>query len=103
MSETTQGYFGFESDSRQTNPGFQSTLDYIRENAQSQYRKGERFEKLMLQYFSEDPDYKEQFSEVWLWKQWAELRTEFDGRDIGIDLVAKKTRWWILRHSVQML
>ena len=90
MSETTQGYFGFESDSRQTNPCFQSTLDYIRENAQSQYRKGERFEKLMLQYFSEDPDYKEQFSEVWLWKQWAELRTEFDGRDIGIDLVAKK-------------
>ena len=44
----------------------------------------------MLKYFSEDPDYKDQFSEVWLWKQWAELRTEFDGTDIGVDLVAQK-------------
>ena len=43
----------------------------------------------MQQYFSEDPDYKEQFSDVYLWQQWAALRTEFDGRDIGIDLVAK--------------
>ena len=90
MSETTQGYFELESDSKQTNPGFQSVLNYIRENAQSQYRKGERFEKLMRQYFTEDPDYKEQFSEVYLWKEWAALRTEFDGRDIGVDLVAEK-------------
>ena len=44
----------------------------------------------MLKYFSEDPDYKAQFSEVSLWKQWAHLRTEFDGTDIGVDLVAKK-------------
>ena len=88
MSEATQEYlFG---PSEHTDPGFQGTLDYIREVAKTQHKKGELFERLMLKYFSEDPDYKEQFSDVWLWKQWAQLRTEYDGRDIGIDLVAKK-------------
>ena len=90
MSETTQGYLGLEGESRQTNPGFQSTLDYIREKAQSERQKGDLFERLMQKYFSEDPDYKEQFSEVYLWKEWAQLQTEFDGTDIGVDLVAQK-------------
>ena len=90
MVETTQTYFTTETNSRQTNPGFQSVLDYIREKAQSERQKGDLFERLMLKYFTEDPDYKDQFSEVYLWKQWAALRTEFDGRDIGIDLVAEK-------------
>ena len=91
MTETTQTYLGLESESsRQTNPGFQSVLDYIREKATSEYRKGELFERLMLTYFSEDPDYKEQFSEVWLYKQWAALQTGFDANDIGIDLVAQE-------------
>ena len=90
MSEETQTYLGLESSSIQTNPGFQSTLDYIRERATSEYRKGELFERLMLTYLSEDPDYKEQFSEVYLYKQWAAQRTDFDANDIGIDLVAKE-------------
>ena len=90
MSETTQTYLGLESTRTPTNPGFQSTLDYIRERATSEYRKGELFERLMLTYLSEDPDYKEQFSEVWLYKQWAAQRTDFDANDIGIDLVAKE-------------
>ena len=90
MSETTQTYLGIEGESRQTNPGFQSTLDYIRERATSEYRKGELFERLMLTYLSEDPDYKEQFSEVYLYKDWAELQTDFDANDIGIDLVAQE-------------
>ena len=29
----------------------------------------------MLTYLTEDPDYKEQFSEVYLYKQWAAQRT----------------------------
>lgn len=88
MSEITQEYlFG---PSEYTNPNFQGTLDYIREIAKSERKKGETFERLMLKYFSEDPDYKDQFSEVYLWKQWVELRTEFDGTDIGVDLVGKK-------------
>ena len=90
MSETTQTYFTTESESTQTNPGFQSVLDHIREKATSERQKGDLFERLMLKYFTEDPDYKEQFSEVYLWKQWTQLQTEFDGTDIGIDLVAEK-------------
>ena len=73
MSETTQTYLGLESTSTPTNPGFQSVLDYIRERATSEYRKGELFERLMLTYLTEDPDYKEQFSEVYLYKQWADI------------------------------
>ena len=90
MTETTQTYLGLESENTQTNPGFQSVLDYIREKAQSERQKGDHFERLMQKYFSEDPDYKEQFSEVYLWKEWAQLQTEFDGTDIGVDLVAQK-------------
>ncbi|MXV77681.1 DEAD/DEAH box helicase, partial [Candidatus Poribacteria bacterium] len=88
MPEETRGYlFG---PTEYTNPGFKATLDYIREAANTEHKKGELFERLMLIYFSEDPDYKEEFSDVWLWKQWAQLRTDFDATDIGIDLVAKK-------------
>ena len=88
MSETSQTYFDFGTET--TNPDFQGVLDYIREHAKSEHKKGELFERLMLKYFTEDPDYKTQFSEVLLWKQWAQLRSEFDGTDIGVDLVAKK-------------
>ena len=90
MSETTQTYLGLESTRTPTNPGFQSTLNYIRERATSEYRKGELFERLMLTYLTEDPDYKEQFSEVYLYKDWAELQTGYDANDIGIDLVAQE-------------
>ena len=90
MSETTQGYLGIESENTKVNLGFQSVLNHIRERARSEYRKGELFEQLMQKYFTEDPDYKDQFSEVYLWKQWAELSTDFDGTDIGVDLVAQK-------------
>ena len=90
MSETTQGYLELESESTPTNPGFQSTLDYIREAARSERQKGDLFERLMLTYFTEDPDYKQQFSEVYLYKGWAALQTGYDANDIGIDLVAKE-------------
>ena len=90
MSEATQSYLGLESSTTPTTPGFQSTLDYIREAARSERQKGDLFERLMLTYFSQDPDYKQQFSEVWLYKDWAALQTGYDANDIGIDLVAKE-------------
>ena len=90
MSETTQGYLGIGNENTKVNLGFQSVLNYIREHARSERQKGDYFERLMQKYFTEDPDYKDQFSEVYIWKEWAELRTEFDGTDIGVDLVAKK-------------
>ena len=90
MSESTQSYIDLETSTTPTNPGFQSTLDYIREAAQSERQKGDLFERLMLTYFTEDPDYKQQFSEVYLYKDWAALQTGYDANDIGIDLVAKE-------------
>ena len=90
MLETTQAYLALETENRHTAPNFQTVLDYIRENARSERQKGDFFERLMRTYFTEDPDYKQQFSEVYLWKEWAELSTDFDGTDIGVDLVAQK-------------
>ena len=74
----------------QTNLNFQSVLDYIRGHARSEHQKGELFERLMLKYFTEDPDCKEQFSGISLWKHWAALRTDYDTNDIGVDLVVQK-------------
>ncbi len=90
MSETTQGYLGIESQNTKVNLGFQSVLNHIREHARSERQKGDEFERLMQKYFTEDPDYKDQFSEVYLWKEWAQRRSEFDSTDIGVDLVAEK-------------
>ena len=85
-----QSYIDLETSTTPTNLGFQSTLDYIREAARSERQKGDLFERLMLTYFSQDPDYKQQFSEVYLYKDWAALQTGYDANDIGIDLVAKE-------------
>ena len=90
MSETAQGYLGIDGEIAKVNLGFQSVLNHIRARARSEYRKGELFEQLMQKYFTEDPDYKDQFSEVYLWKEWAALQTGYDANDIGIDLVAKE-------------
>ena len=70
--------------------GFQRTLDHIRSIADSEAEKGRLFERLMKTYFVKDPLYKERFSEVWLWSEWADLRPDFEGTDTGIDLVAEE-------------
>ena len=92
MTETTQSYLDLdvEGESRHTSSEFQTALAYIREKSQSEYHKGKLFERLMQRYFRVDPVYKDRFSEVWLWSEWSEHRTDFDGVDIGIDLVAEE-------------
>ena len=70
--------------------GFQRTLDHIRSIAGSESEKGRLFERLMQTYFIKDPLYKERFSHVWVWSEWAAQRPEFDGTDTGIDLVAEE-------------
>ena len=91
MPETPQLYLGLETGSGETATGFQGALNYIRESAAPQYLIGNEFERLMKQYLSVDPLYKERFTDVYLWKEWAALRTEYDGVDIGIDLVARES------------
>ena len=71
--------------------GFQKVLDHIRSIADSEFEKGHLFERLMKTYFTQDPVYRDRFSEVWLWSEWAEQRPDFDGKDTGIDLVAEES------------
>ncbi len=90
MTETAQTYFALGTENEETDNGFYTALNYIRENANTQYGKGKLFERLIRTYLLEDPFYQKRFSEVYLWSEWAELRPEFDGVDIGIDLVAEE-------------
>ena len=90
MSETPQLYLGLEAESGETATGFQGVLNQLRESATSTYLIGNEFERLMKQYLSIDPLYKERFTDVYLWKEWAALHTEYDATDIGIDLVARE-------------
>ena len=83
--------------------GFQQVLDHIRSIADSEFEKGRLFERLMKTYFTQDPLYRDRFSEVWLWSEWAEHQPDFDGKDTGIDLIAKRERGRLLRHPVQVL
>ena len=69
---------------------FQSTLDHIRSIAESKAHTGHLFERLMKVYFLQDPLYRERFSDVWLWSEWAGLHSGFSGTDTGIDLVAEE-------------
>ena len=83
---------GDEAASRSVSGSFQRTLDHIRSIAGSEAEKGRLFERLMKTYFLEDPLYRERFSNVRLWSEWATARPDFDGADTGIDLVAEERR-----------
>ena len=91
MPEETQLYRGFQMGSGDAEIGFQGALNYIREVAPSESHKGRFFERLVQRYFRVDPLYKDRFTDVYLWKEWAALRTEYDGVDTGIDLVARES------------
>ena len=91
MPQATQMPLPLGNGSEQTDNGFYDALNYIRQNANTQFGKGRLFERLIRAYLLEDPFYKKRFSEVHLWSEWAELRPEFDGVDLGIDLVAKES------------
>ena len=69
---------------------FQQALDYIRAIADTERRKGTLFEQLMKAYFQKDRHYSKRFVNVQTWKEWAVDKEDFDGTDIGIDLVAEE-------------
>ncbi|WP_189061990.1 DEAD/DEAH box helicase [Longimycelium tulufanense] len=62
-------------------------LEAFRALPVSNRERGEKFERLMVQYLKLDPLYAEKFSEVWMWADWP-------GRagkpDTGIDIVAEE-------------
>ena len=63
-------------------------LKTYREAAVTEREKGTYFERLGLAFFSNDPIQAEEYEAVWTWSEWARSNGR-DGKDVGIDLVAK--------------
>lgn len=66
---------------------FKDILNKYREISFSERDKGDRFERLMKNYFLTDPQYTSTVEKVWLWSEFP-AKDDFGGKDIGIDLVA---------------
>jgi predicted helicase len=65
-----------------------SLLNHYRHSSLSEREKGMYFEELMLCYLRNEATYRDLYSEVWTYGEWAALQG-LDKRDTGIDLVAK--------------
>jgi predicted helicase len=79
------------------NPGkrspLQSLLDGFRNAAVTEREKGTYFEELIVLYLKNEPRYEDLYDGVWMYADWArEFGSEYglDGRDIGIDVVARE-------------
>ena len=65
-----------------------SLLSSFRQAAVSEREKGTYFEELVVAYLRNEPTYKDLYSHVWTYAEWAKIQG-LDGKDAGIDLVAK--------------
>lgn len=63
-------------------------LATFRNAAVSEREKGTYFEELIVAYLRNEATYRDLYSDVWTYAEWAKLQG-VDGRDAGIDLVAK--------------
>lgn len=65
-----------------------SLLEKYRNESFSERDKGTRFERLMQAWLKTDPLYARDVETVWLWNEFP-FRSDFGGKDTGIDLVVK--------------
>ena len=72
-------------------PSAGEVLARIRNESRDQSEKGRWFEQLFMRIARQEPEFE--VAEIWRWPDWPEREalTGLDGRDIGIDLVAKRT------------
>lgn len=63
-------------------------LDTYRSAAVTEREKGTYFEDLILAYLRNEATYRDLYSQVWTWAEWAPAHG-FTGKDDGIDLVAQ--------------
>jgi predicted helicase len=63
-------------------------LQSYRDAAVTEREKGTYFERLGMAFFLNDPLQAEEYEAVWTWLDWAKANGR-DGKDVGIDLVAK--------------
>lgn len=66
---------------------FNKILTQYRKLSFSERDKGDRFKKLIQNYFLTDPKYAYNLKKVWLWNEFPGKK-DFGGKDTGIDLVA---------------
>ncbi|WP_433695059.1 DEAD/DEAH box helicase [Paraburkholderia phenoliruptrix] len=74
-------------------------LDTFRQTAITEREKGTYFEELITTYLRNEATYRDLYSDVWTYAEWADLQG-LDKRDTGIDLVAK-TRGTDEFHAIQ--
>jgi predicted helicase len=70
------------------NTPLRNLLNQYRLAAQSEREKGTYFERLAAAFIKHDPGMAQEYEDVWLFSDWAK-GSRLDGRDIGIDAVAK--------------
>ena len=72
-------------------PSARVILDRIRSESRDESEKGRWFEQLFMRVALQQPEFE--IDGLWRWPDWPEREamTGLDGRDIGIDLVARRT------------
>ena len=72
-------------------PSARAILDRIRGESRDESEKGRWFEQLFMRIALQQPEFE--IDGIWRWPDWSEREalTGLDGRDIGIDLVARRT------------
>ena len=72
-------------------PLVRDVLDRIRDESRDESEKGRWFEQLFERVARQEPEFE--IDEIWRWSDWPEREelTGLDGRDIGVDLVARLT------------
>ncbi len=71
-------------------PSARVILDRIRDESRDESEKGRWFEQLFMRVALQQPEFE--IDKIWRWPDWPEREelTGLDGRDIGIDLVARR-------------
>lgn len=77
----------------------ESLLDSYRSASVTEREKGTYFEELIRIYLRHEATYRDLYEQVWTYNDWAQ-ELELDGRDTGIDLVAR-TRGTGEYHAIQ--
>lgn len=63
-------------------------LKSFRDAARSEREKGNYFERIAVEFIKNDPGMAQEYEDAWLYSDWAKASGR-DGRDTGVDVVAK--------------
>ncbi len=88
LQAVTEGQMNLDLAGR---PSARAILDRIRKESRDEAEKGRWFEQLFVRIAYQEPEFE--IDGIWRWAEWPERETltGLDGRDIGIDLVARRS------------